>query len=97
MARDDIMLSPCVGRDTCYIGIIMYRPYGMDAPRARYWDGFADIMRALGGRPHWAKEHPLMADEFAQLYPDFRRFCALRDQLDPGHLFSNAYLDRVLH
>jgi L-gulonolactone oxidase len=26
---DDIYLSPSYGRDTCYIGIIIYKPYGM--------------------------------------------------------------------
>jgi len=29
-------------------------------------------------------------------YPRFDEFVALRDRLDPGGLFTNDYLDRVL-
>ena len=28
VAKDDIWLSPCQGRDSCYIGVISYLPYG---------------------------------------------------------------------
>ncbi|XP_057245075.1 L-gulonolactone oxidase-like, partial [Malurus melanocephalus] len=52
---DRIPLSPCFGRDSCYINIIMYRPYGKDIPHLRYWLTYEGIMRKHGGRPHWAK------------------------------------------
>ncbi|XP_059693652.1 L-gulonolactone oxidase-like, partial [Haemorhous mexicanus] len=53
--RDEIPLSPCFRRDSCYINVIMYRPYGREAPRGRYWLLYEGIMRRHGGRPHWAK------------------------------------------
>ncbi|KAI9321819.1 D-arabinono-1,4-lactone oxidase-domain-containing protein [Dichotomocladium elegans] len=53
--EDDIWLSPCYGVKTCYIGVIMYRPYGNPVPYKKYWKAYEDIMRAHHGRPHWAK------------------------------------------
>ncbi|XP_060265141.1 L-gulonolactone oxidase isoform X1 [Ovis aries] len=52
---DDILLSPCFQRDSCYMNIIMYRPYGKDVPRLDYWLAYENIMKKVGGRPHWAK------------------------------------------
>lgn len=52
---DDIYLSPAFGRDSCYINVIMYRPYGRKVAYERYWAAYESIMRGLGGRPHWAK------------------------------------------
>lgn len=52
---DDILLSPCFQRDSCYVNIIMYRPYGKDVPRLDYWLAYETIMKKVGGRPHWAK------------------------------------------
>lgn len=34
---DDILLSPCYQRDSCYMNIIMYRPYGKDVLHQDYW------------------------------------------------------------
>ena len=41
---------------------------------------------------------PLIADAeyFAEVYPRFGEFTALRDRLDPQRLFGNDYLRRVL-
>ncbi|KAI8982683.1 D-arabinono-1,4-lactone oxidase-domain-containing protein [Pilobolus umbonatus] len=53
--EDDVWLSPAYGRKTCYIGVIMYRPYGKPVPYKKYWKGYEEIMRTHQGRPHWAK------------------------------------------
>ncbi|KAI9480531.1 MAG: D-arabinono-1,4-lactone oxidase-domain-containing protein [Benjaminiella poitrasii] len=53
--EDDVWLSPAYGRKTCYIGVIMYRPYGKPVPYKKYWKGYENIMREFNGRPHWAK------------------------------------------
>ncbi|KAI7859531.1 D-arabinono-1,4-lactone oxidase-domain-containing protein [Circinella umbellata] len=53
--EDDIWLSPSYKTKTCYIGVIMYRPYGNPVPYKKYWKAYEDIMRKHGGRPHWAK------------------------------------------
>ena len=52
---DEIYLSPASGRDSCYINVIMYRPYGKHVEYQSYWDAYEKIMREAGGRPHWAK------------------------------------------
>jgi len=48
------------------------------------------------GRPHWGKLHSLGADRLRELYPRFDEFVAVRNEVDPGRTFGNAYLDRVL-
>lgn len=55
VAADEIYLSPAFGRDSCYINIIMYRPYGKHVPFKKWWDAYEKIVREAGGRPHWAK------------------------------------------
>lgn len=54
-AQDQIYLSPSFGRDTCYINIIIYRPYGKEIPYRKFWNEFEAIMKRNSGRPHWAK------------------------------------------
>jgi FAD/FMN-containing dehydrogenase len=53
-------------------------------------------MKDLGGRPHWGKWHYRTAEDLRPAYPEFDRFLAVRDRLDPNRLFQNAYLERVL-
>lgn len=91
-AADDALLSPSAGRDSCYIAVHVYR--GMEFET--YFRGVEAIMREYGGRPHWGKRHYRSAGDLAPLYPDFDRFLAVRDRLDPGRVFSNDYVDRVL-
>ncbi|XP_055970126.1 L-gulonolactone oxidase [Sorex fumeus] len=92
---DDILMSPCFQRDSCYLNIIMYRPYGKDVPRLDYWLTYEAIMKKVGGRPHWAKAHNCTRKDFEEMYPAFPEFCAIRERLDPGGMFLNAYLEKV--
>ena len=90
-------LSPTYGLDcACYIGIIMYRPYGWDVEYQAYWKEYEAIMRLYKGRPHWAKAHTMTPRELANAYPQFEAFCRLRNQLDPKGRFLNDYLRRHL-
>jgi FAD/FMN-containing dehydrogenase len=57
---------------------------------------FESIVAEHQGRPHWGKLHNLEADQLRQLYPRFDDFRQIRDRLDPGRTFDNAYLRRVL-
>lgn len=45
---DEIYLSPASGRDSCYINVIMYRPYGKHIAYQEYWDAYERIMREAG-------------------------------------------------
>jgi L-gulono-1,4-lactone dehydrogenase len=91
-AADDIWLSTAYGRESGYIAVHQY----FRTPYAEYFGAVEEVLTELGGRPHWGKLHTLTADGLAPRYPRFADFVALRDRLDPGRLFANRYLDRVL-
>jgi len=94
-AADDNWLSTAYGRETGYIAV--HRYYRETRPdQLEYFTEVEKIMVAAGGRPHWGKLHTRDAEFFADAYPRFRDFLAVRDRLDPGRLFRNPYLDRVL-
>ncbi|XP_023232011.1 L-gulonolactone oxidase-like [Centruroides sculpturatus] len=92
---DDIYISPAYGRDTCYINIIMYRPYSRSVLYEEYWEAYETIMGSVGGRPHWAKAHKVTAPEFVKMYPCFNTWCSIREKLDPTNMFVNPYLKRI--
>lgn len=93
---DDIWLSPCQGRDSCYIGVIAYLPYGQPVDYAAYFADYEQIMSNLGGRPHWAKRFGPGHQWLKDRYPHWNDFQAVRTELDPDHRFSNPYTERVL-
>ncbi|MFA7762633.1 D-arabinono-1,4-lactone oxidase [Streptomyces sp. NRRL S-448] len=89
---DDITLSTASGRETAYIAVHMYK----STPYQAYFTAAERIFTAHGGRPHWGKVHTRDAAYFAEAYPRFGEFTALRDRLDPDRVFGNDYLRRVL-
>ncbi|MFJ9867862.1 D-arabinono-1,4-lactone oxidase [Streptomyces sp. NPDC101165] len=89
---DDITLSTACGRDSAYIAVHMFR----GTPYQAYFTAAERIFTAHEGRPHWGKVHTRDAEYFAEAYPRFGEFTALRDRLDPERLFQNDYLRRVL-
>ncbi len=89
---DDITLSTASGRDSAYIAVHMAK----GTPYQRYFTAAERIFTAHEGRPHWGKVHTRDAEYFADVYPRFGEFTALRDRLDPHRLFQNDYLRRVL-
>ncbi len=89
---DDITLSTASARESAYIAVHLYR----GTPHQAYFTAVERIMTAHGGRPHWGKVHTRDAEYFADVYPRFGEFTALRDRLDPDRRFGNAYLRRVL-
>ena len=91
-AADDIWLSTAYRRETGYIAVHQY--FKID--HRRYFAAFESIVAEHHGRPHWGKLHTLEAEQLWQLYPRFEHFIQIRDRLDPGRTFDNAYLRRVL-
>lgn len=91
-APDDLWLSTSFGRETGYIAVHKY----FKEDHHEYFRAVEQIFREYEGRPHWGKIHYQDAASLSQLYPHFGDFVAVRDKLDPGRLFSNDYLTRVL-
>jgi L-gulono-1,4-lactone dehydrogenase len=91
-AGDDALLSPSHERDTAYIAVHQYR--GMEW--RPYFEAVEAIMNEYGGRPHWGKRHFQTAATLSERYPRWAEFQAAREQLDPGHAFTNEYAERVL-
>lgn len=95
VAGDDQWLSPAEGRETCYIGIIMYRPFGSEPEYREYFAEFEAIMAELEGRPHWAKAFDMSAEELRQRYPRWDEFSRLRRMMDPNDLLMNEFSRRL--
>jgi L-gulonolactone oxidase len=91
-APDDIPLSTSTGRASCYLAVHVFE--GMEC--RPYFEGVERIMSDYGGRPHWGKLHFQDAAALAERYPQWQRFIAARDRVDPERRFTNLYLDRVL-
>ncbi len=91
-AGDDAFLSPSHKRDTAYIAVHQYR--GMEW--RPYFEAVERIANEYGGRPHWGKRHFQTAATLAPLYPEWAKFQAARDELDPSRVFANEYANRVL-
>jgi L-gulono-1,4-lactone dehydrogenase len=89
---DSAWMSTAQGGDVVHLGACT----AVTGQRHAYFEPFWKEMRRLGGRPHWAKEMDHDASEIRSLYPLAYRFIDLRDQLDPGRVFANRFLDRVL-
>lgn len=92
VAGDDALLSPTHERESAYLAIHQYR--GLE------WRPFFEAIEAIfdeyDGRPHWGKRHSQTAETLAPRYPEWERFQAARDELDPDRVFSNEYVRTVL-
>jgi L-gulono-1,4-lactone dehydrogenase len=92
IAADDAWLSTAHERDNAYVAVHQY--HRMD-PRPLF-AAFESIVAEHEGRPHWGKVHTLGTERLRELYPRFDDFRAVRERLDPGHLFTNEHVTRLL-
>ena len=91
-APDDAFLGPGAGRESCYIAVHVFRRTEYES----YFRGVEAIMDDYDGRPHWGKRHFQTAATLRPRYPDWDRFLEVRERLDPGRVFANDYVRRVL-
>ncbi len=91
-AADDIWLSTAYERESGYIAVHQYAR----REHERYFAAVEAIAMSVDGRPHWGKLHRRDADSLRRAYPRFNDFVALRERLDPNHVFGNDYLRQVL-
>jgi len=88
IAADDIWLSPMSAGPCLSISVHQYAKM----PWRDSFAGVEPILRAHGGRPHWAKRHTLTAADVDALYPNAGRFKTVRAAHDPSAKFANAHL-----
>jgi FAD/FMN-containing dehydrogenase len=82
-------MSPAHGGDVCQVGIYA-------AGRADpYFAAAAEVLRELGGRPHWGKEADLTAADVRRMWPKAADFQARMQASDPQGVFRNAFLDTL--
>ncbi|ORX37208.1 D-arabinono-1,4-lactone oxidase [Kockovaella imperatae] len=91
---DDIWLSPSVDRDTTWIGVVTYRPYGLPVPYRQFQKRFSSICADHGGRPHWAKQHSLEPKSIENLYPNFSQYLQVLNRVDPQGILRSEYVKR---
>lgn len=91
-AADDVWLSTSHGRETAYLA---FHEYHRAAPSAFFADVEA-MMRAHDGRPHWGKLHTQSSQDVLALYPRAADVRRVRDEVDPGRVFTNDYVRQVL-
>jgi FAD/FMN-containing dehydrogenase len=89
---DDLWLSTAHGRSSGYIACHVFHA----SPHQPYFRDVEAMLTELGGRPHWGKLHTRDGAYLSAVYPKFADFAALRDKLDPGRRFANAYTRQVL-
>jgi FAD/FMN-containing dehydrogenase len=65
-------------------------------PYEAYFADLEALFTSVGGRPHWGKVHTRDRSYLEGVYPMLGRALAVRDRVDPGRRFGNAYLERVL-
>lgn len=92
VSRDDTMLSMSSGHED-HVALSVHRVASEDY--RPYFDLIEPIFWKYGGRPHWGKIHTLGADQLVELYPDFKRFQAIREELDPTGRMLNKHLTKL--
>ncbi|SCU64724.1 L-galactonolactone oxidase [Trypanosoma equiperdum] len=94
---DTAALSPAHGRQTCWIGIVMYRPYLRHArDTLRYYDAFSKAMTVMGGRPHWAKYYTWGPEQMLKAYgKNWEDFLLFRKKMDPEGVFLNGWFNSL--
>ncbi len=62
-----------------------------------YFDIIEPIFWKYGGRPHWGKIHSLTHRELSELYPRYRDFMEVREELDPEGRMLNEHLKTLFN
>ena len=91
VAADDIWMSPMNAGPVASISMHQYA-------RMPWRSLFAEaetILRAHGGRPHWAKRHTLSRADVDALYPRAEDFRRVRRSVDPAGKFLNPHLGEL--
>ena len=91
VAGDELWLSPFNAGACASISVHQYHRMAWAEPFAE----LEAVLRAHGGRPHWAKRHTLSGDDVRALYPSAERFGCVRRAIDPEGKFMNAHTTQL--
>jgi FAD/FMN-containing dehydrogenase len=98
--KDEISwMSPMYDTDICVLSNIVLGTTEISGPQdefALFGKQLEKIAFKYGGRPHWGKMNYATSNDIQSVYPMLNKFKHVRDQLDPGNMFLNNYLRRVL-
>lgn len=93
VAADGLWLSPAYRRDSACVHFTwQQRP----AEVAALLPQIEERLAPFAPRPHWGKLFTTAPDTVRAQYPRLEDFLALREQLDPDRVFTNAYVERLL-
>ncbi len=93
VAADDLWLGGAYRRDT----VGFHFTWVLDEPAVRAAARvIEEALAPFAARPHWGKVFQTDTATLHTVYPRLHDFAALRDRVDPDHVFGNAFLDRVL-
>jgi len=93
VAADGLWLSPAHQRDSACLHFTWRR---MPEQVTALLPEVEERLAPFAPRPHWGKVFTLAPEQVRAQYPHMEDFLALRDRLDPGRTFTNAYVDRLL-
>jgi sugar-1,4-lactone oxidase-like protein len=94
--KNKASLSMAYDRDTCYIGIISYKPFGKKIDHESYFSKVHEIFKRHDGRPHWAKKHFYSNKELINLYPKWEQFRNIKESIDGNKMFENNFIKKLL-
>lgn len=93
VAADELWLSPAHQRDSACIHFTWKQ---LPAEVETLLPEIEERLAPFTPRPHWGKVFTLDPETVRAQYPRLPDFLALRDRLDAGRKFANAYVGRLL-
>ncbi|GAB3268089.1 FAD-binding protein [Sinomonas notoginsengisoli] len=93
VASDEFWLSPSQGQESIALHFT-WRP--LQAEVEAFLPELEAALSPFAPRPHWGKLFALAPSQLRGLYPRFVDFHDLAAKRDPGGVFRNGFLDRVL-
>eukprot|EP01135_Chromosphaera_perkinsii_P004150 Nk52_evm57s270 gene=Nk52_evmTU57s270 len=89
------LMSPDFDGDKCHITLLLYNTD--KRMERKIFQEFERLALSLNGFPHWAKHFYVNHSFFSmKLGKNLDKFLAIREKLDPEHIFMNQFLEGAL-
>ncbi|WP_299303021.1 D-arabinono-1,4-lactone oxidase [uncultured Brachybacterium sp.] len=93
VAADELWLSPAYRRDSACVHFTWKQ---LPEQVTALLPEIEERLAPFAPRPHWGKVFTLDPEQVRVQFPRLADFLTLRERLDPGRVFTNAYVDRLL-